>query len=82
MYRWPFDSGTHCHACYADVRVERACRQDWHTFASVPNEVKFAGLMASLRAPRVAVIVPTNGWELHAQRAIESFSRTWGGRPV
>jgi hypothetical protein len=45
----------------------------------VPNEVKFAGLMASLRAPRVAVIVPTDGWELHAQRAIESFSRTWGG---
>lgn len=45
----------------------------------MPNEVKFAGLMASLRAPRVAVIVPTNGWELHSQRAIESFSRTWGG---
>ena len=40
---------------------------DWHTLASVPNDVKFAGLMASLRAPRVAVIVPTNGWELHAR---------------
>jgi len=35
--------------------------------------------MASLRAPRVAVIIPINGWELHSRRAIESFSRTWGG---
>lgn len=41
--------------------------------------MQFAGLMASLRAPRVAVVVPADGWELHSLRAIEFFSRTWGG---
>lgn len=39
----------------------------------------FAGLVVSLRVPRVAVLIPTRGWELHARRGLEFFTRTWGG---
>ena len=41
--------------------------------------MEFAGLIVSLRVPRVAVLIPTRGWELHARRGLEFFTRTWGG---
>jgi hypothetical protein len=41
--------------------------------------MEFASLMASLRAPRVAIAIPEEGWQYFASRGLEFFSRTWGG---
>lgn len=49
------------------------------TLADMPPELKFAGLMASLRAPRLAILIPRDHWAFFARRAIEFLSQTWGG---
>lgn len=52
---------------------------DGPTLANVPPELKFAGLLASLRAPRLAIVIPCDDWVFFARRAIEFLSQTWGG---
>lgn len=46
----------------------------------MPPQAAYDNVSAALRAPRVAVAVPNDGWQLHARRAIEFFSRVWGGQ--
>lgn len=41
--------------------------------------IEFAGLMASLRSARVAVLISKPEWSFLARRALEFFGRTWGG---
>lgn len=33
----------------------------------------------SLRAPRIVVLIPREGWELHARRGVEALTKIWGG---